>query len=472
MSEDGNKKGFSQLSSLASDVELTLEELVSRQARLEQPVADHTNQESQTESEEQVPSPLLPPNAEQEIVVSGVSREPDLGSSGEKLYLIFAVAIVLFLLFSFIYFDGEDEVISNSVTSVSEPLQSFSPSPEPEARLLDFEFSEPPVGDERTLSVEQIRWCLREDIWIEVLRPMAMTNLQIDQFNSRIENYNNRCASFRYFERTFIQAQEQVESFRDQIVSIVPIPWDTTTSPAITDSIGADAPDFLSQPDQNPKLTLDIQSALNLLGYDAGPVDGIFGDRTRIAIQDFQRDFGIAIDGRLNESLLLQLEDEAASRLTQTAITTNDSEVPTPTITSADLPASSFTRGSHEDELTQVQGAPTRITRYEYSGYETWSFGLSSVDIDSQTRRVLEWNNYGNLNVTLSPGDQTTSSLMFTINSHADDVLRLQGTPTRITRYEYSGYETWNFGLSSVDIDFQTRRVLEWNNLGNLRVGQ
>ena len=41
----------------------------------------------------------------------------------------------------------------------------------------------------------------------------------------------------------------------------------------------------------------ELQTALNRLGYDAGPVDGIAGRGTRGALQRFQKDRGLAADG-------------------------------------------------------------------------------------------------------------------------------------------------------------------------------
>ena len=125
-----------------------------------------------------------------------------------------------------------------------------------------------------------------------------------------------------------------------------------------------------------------------------------------------------------------------------------------------------FTLGSHADDVLRLQGTPSDIDRF--SSYETWWFGYSTVKIDSRTRRVLEWDNNGNLHVRLLPGKQVTSQTHFTLGSHADDVLRLQGTPSDIDRF--SSYETWWFGYSTVKIDLRTRRVLEWDNNGNLKV--
>ena len=168
----------------------------------------------------------------------------------------------------------------------------------------------------------------------------------------------------------------------------------------------------------------------------------------------------------------VQPQEESASRPTQAAITTSDAERSMQTITSADMPASSFTRGSHEDDVIRVQGTPTEINRYPALGFETWYFGRSTVRIGSQTRRVLEWNNRGNLKVQLLSGDQVTAATTFSRGSHEDDVIRVQGTPTEINRYPALGFETWYFGRSTVRIGSQTRRVLEWDNQGNLKVGQ
>lgn len=51
----------------------------------------------------------------------------------------------------------------------------------------------------------------------------------------------------------------------------------------------------------------EIQRELNRLGYDAGPIDGVMGSRTRYAIHQYQDDMGIARDGRASTALLNRL---------------------------------------------------------------------------------------------------------------------------------------------------------------------
>jgi len=47
-----------------------------------------------------------------------------------------------------------------------------------------------------------------------------------------------------------------------------------------------------------------IQRFLHQLGYDPGPVDGIMGEKTRIAIRAFQRDHNLRVDGEASMALV------------------------------------------------------------------------------------------------------------------------------------------------------------------------
>ena len=129
-----------------------------------------------------------------------------------------------------------------------------------------------------------------------------------------------------------------------------------------------------------------------------------------------------------------------------------------------------FTQGSHKDDVLRLQGTPSSIKRYEALGHETWEYGLSRVEISTKTGRVIEWDNSGNLKAYMKPGSNVTTSRGFTQGSHKDDVLRLQGTPSSIKRYQALGHETWEYGLSRVEISTKTGRVIEWDNGGNLKV--
>jgi len=61
-----------------------------------------------------------------------------------------------------------------------------------------------------------------------------------------------------------------------------------------------------SAPDQELR---GAQQLLNLRGYDCGPADGIRGRRTRLCIEDFQRDNGLAVTGVLDPPTRRRLYD-------------------------------------------------------------------------------------------------------------------------------------------------------------------
>ncbi len=86
---------------------------------------------------------------------------------------------------------------------------------------------------------------------------------------------------------------------------------------ALADQAAADQALAAAQPRRPPPLSelnnvALVQSQLNLLGYAAGPVDGVVGPRTRAAIRRFQADAGLPVDGRINDALIASLRRQSA----------------------------------------------------------------------------------------------------------------------------------------------------------------
>lgn len=66
------------------------------------------------------------------------------------------------------------------------------------------------------------------------------------------------------------------------------------------------------------QLVAEVQRELNRLGYEAGPVDGLMGTRSRNAIRDYQGTVGLAQDGQPTTALLARLR-QAGQEPTATA---------------------------------------------------------------------------------------------------------------------------------------------------------
>lgn len=75
-----------------------------------------------------------------------------------------------------------------------------------------------------------------------------------------------------------------------------------TTAPELTLKFG----------DQNQNVKV-AQSQLQALGYYSGPVDGIFGPLTKAAVNAFQKDNGVTVDGIVGELTWQQLNQAAAA---------------------------------------------------------------------------------------------------------------------------------------------------------------
>ena len=57
-----------------------------------------------------------------------------------------------------------------------------------------------------------------------------------------------------------------------------------------------------------------VQELLSSLGYNPGPVDGISGQSTRAAVERFQSDLGLTVDGHVSGSLISNLRTAFAAR--------------------------------------------------------------------------------------------------------------------------------------------------------------
>lgn len=119
--------------------------------------------------------------------------------------------------------------------------------------------------------------------------------------------------------------------------------------------------------------------------------------------------------------------------------------------------SSYFTIGSHSSDVLRVQGSPGRIQG------QTWVYGLSEIQF--RNGLVQRYNNFdGSLKVRMVPrGSNVSAPAYLSIGSSEDDVLRVQGTPTRVEQ------DKWFYGFS--EIKFKDGRICDYNNyFGNLKL--
>ena len=96
-------------------------------------------------------------------------------------------------------------------------------------------------------------------------------------------------------------------------------PSPSTTPPPTTPSTGS-ASTFvlpegtkLQRGEGDPALIEELQQALTRAGYDPGPADGTFGQRTEAAVVAFQEANGLSVDGRVGPETAAALNNAVAS---------------------------------------------------------------------------------------------------------------------------------------------------------------
>jgi len=89
-------------------------------------------------------------------------------------------------------------------------------------------------------------------------------------------------------------------------------PVGTNHAHSIDGQFGMRRPDK-NQQTRRHELITEIQSILEKLGYNPGPVDGKYGRRTADALKAFQRDAGVMQDGLINQDILNSLKKAKSS---------------------------------------------------------------------------------------------------------------------------------------------------------------
>lgn len=156
--------------------------------------------------------------------------------------------------------------------------------------------AEPAIGGNRTFSMAEIRWCMSQHVRLEAAQTRLATRRAVDRYNELAGDYNRRCNGYRYRGNDEAGARGDVERARPLIVAAALEDFERLS--------GGEA------------LTRRTQELLELLGYNPGVIDGAYGAQTRAALEAFQREAGIPVDGLLSEQLLEQLVDTLATRAT------------------------------------------------------------------------------------------------------------------------------------------------------------
>ena len=210
----------------------------------------------------------------------------------------FLIIIFLFLSICFIFNQESSKIGSESAAEHSSSVNN-----------IDLEYTIPPIGKSNILSIQQIRWCERQRIRIETLKNYVKSDFAIQKINYLIDDFNNRCSSFKYREKDFSQAKREVEHIREEIVqeSINKARYYEYIDQASQSMANNFVTDQASTSINQAELIRETQKLLTKLGYYPGSIDGILGDRTLIAIKLYKKEAQLSPPYDIDENLVNQL---------------------------------------------------------------------------------------------------------------------------------------------------------------------
>ncbi len=215
-SSDGDrKKGFAGFGDLVSDVSKDIESATRESSNPPTPkyeaAVSSTSSTQHTTAQKEVPRANKPPMS---------PRTPG-GSSNAKWVLGIAIAMVIFIN---IVNSVKEKSTSHTPSTTYSPQSTDTPASIPETSpppasvyspALPKE-DKPPVGTNLSLSRDQIRYCLSEDIRLGVMKNTINqhANNEVDLFNTKVHDYNSRCGKFRYRRGSLESVQSEVETNR------------------------------------------------------------------------------------------------------------------------------------------------------------------------------------------------------------------------------------------------------------------
>jgi hypothetical protein len=85
----------------------------------------------------------------------------------------------------------------------------------------------PPVGHDNVLGITEIRWCKREKVRIDAIEIVInhAVELEVGTFNAKVDDYNSRCAEFRYRRGQVEQVDLELAAERESIATISQSQW-------------------------------------------------------------------------------------------------------------------------------------------------------------------------------------------------------------------------------------------------------
>ncbi|OGQ93397.1 MAG: hypothetical protein A2284_08515 [Deltaproteobacteria bacterium RIFOXYA12_FULL_61_11] len=129
-----------------------------------------------------------------------------------------------------------------------------------------------------------------------------------------------------------------------------------------------------------------------------------------------------------------------------------------------------FSIGSTQEAVRNVQGPPTEIQVYQSLNEIQWSYGFSQVTFAYDTEQVIGYDEYSMGEDLIVYMGSKIPGETFTLGSTQQEVIDAQGTPTAVQVYQSLNEIQWSYGFSQISFSYDTRIVTgyEESDLGQV----
>ncbi len=185
-------RGFASLAALASTIS-----------------ADPTIAPRAAPSAEPIAKPSDPGPSKSLSHQSNVPAGPGFWTGSRKTWAVIIAGICVVA-----YLNSGPQSSNYAPTPASRPTTPASPPPTPSRNTEPMRA--PPIGENQALSLGEIKYCLTERIRIEGMQAIMdrSRDAHIRNFNFRVDDYNARCASYRYRQLDMTTARSEVDAMR------------------------------------------------------------------------------------------------------------------------------------------------------------------------------------------------------------------------------------------------------------------
>jgi hypothetical protein len=154
----------------------------------------------------------------------------------------------------------------------------------------------PARGSDILLAESEVRYCLFEAARLEAVRTAPRTPVQGAYLRLAIDDYNSRCAGFRAdpgsLERLRRETQSRAGALRTQAGERMAL-WAASPAPPPREADSPLATGLRRLELSRPEDARAVQERLRALGYDPGPIDGVWGQRSHTALFAFKLERGL-----------------------------------------------------------------------------------------------------------------------------------------------------------------------------------